>query len=328
VRHHDAIIRKARQENAELGRIARQGASDLETERRARADLQSRHEALLGASFQYRAESDELRAKVRSLTSEAQARGAENQELVAEIERLQGRLEAAREDARKAADETAGASGLQADQMRAESRITACEAETARAWSLAREYATQLHAERSGLAGALQLRWTGLERSHPTLYGWLARPIGTLSGLSRRARRGRAGAYSLFDADWYVSQYPEAAADPAGPWHHYQEHGARDGLQPNALFDPAWYRQRYPDVDGMDPVEHYCRFGAWEGRDPSAGFSTSGYLAAYPDVVRSGMNPLAHYLRFGSREHRQVPPAQAIEPAASPDPAHPSPVGG
>ncbi|MDS0860105.1 hypothetical protein NUV25_20575 [Burkholderia pseudomultivorans] len=42
----------------------------------------------------------------------------------------------------------------------------------------------------------------------------------------------------------------------------------------SGLFDAEWYLQEYPDVaeSGQDPILHYLIFGAKEGRRPSASF--------------------------------------------------------
>src|SRR5699024_10326884 len=51
-------------------------------------------------------------------------------------------------------------------------------------------------------------------------------------------------------------------------------------LQHSELFDAAWYLAEYPDVadSRVDPAEHYLRFGAHEGRDPGPLFQSDTYL--------------------------------------------------
>ena len=75
----------------------------------------------------------------------------------------------------------------------------------------------------------------------------------------------------------------------------------RDLIASSALFDADWYLKQYPDVAAakLDPALHYLRHGAREGRDPSALFSTRAYLDLYPSVAQSGINPLVHYLKDG-----------------------------
>ena len=82
-------------------------------------------------------------------------------------------------------------------------------------------------------------------------------------------------------------------------------------LAQSELFDAEWYLKQYPDVANSKfrPEEHYLRYGANEQRDPSTRFSTKEYLRDYADVAESGMNPLVHYLRFGKDEARLVTPS-------------------
>jgi hypothetical protein len=65
------------------------------------------------------------------------------------------------------------------------------------------------------------------------------------------------------------------------------------------LFDADWYLSEYPDVagSGMEPAEHYLRFGAPEGRNPGPLFSTSQYMLDHPELGEDGVNPLVHFLR-------------------------------
>lgn len=78
------------------------------------------------------------------------------------------------------------------------------------------------------------------------------------------------------------------------------------------LFDADWYLANYPDVAtvGLDPFSHYLSIGAAEGRDPGPNFSTSRYVQRYPDLARAGVNPLIHYIDFGFREGRETFPAR------------------
>ncbi|WP_323875213.1 glycosyltransferase family 2 protein [Aeromonas veronii] len=77
-------------------------------------------------------------------------------------------------------------------------------------------------------------------------------------------------------------------------------------IQNSGLFDADWYLKQYPDVtkSGLPPLEHYLKLGWKIGRDPSVQFSTQGYLGHYDDVCQSGLNPLAHYIRYGIHEGR------------------------
>ncbi|WP_111640763.1 coiled-coil domain-containing protein [Marinimicrobium alkaliphilum] len=79
-------------------------------------------------------------------------------------------------------------------------------------------------------------------------------------------------------------------------------------IKNSKMFDAGWYLEQYPDVaaEPIMPIEHYIVCGASEGRDPSANFSTQWYLSQNPDVAESGMNPLVHYILHGKQEGRQT----------------------
>lgn len=95
-------------------------------------------------------------------------------------------------------------------------------------------------------------------------------------------------------------------------------------LRNSEMFDAAWYLAQYPDVAklGHDPVEHYLRFGARLHRNPSPAFDTRSYLDAHPDVADTGVNPLVHYELYGKQEGRIC--FRALEEESSSDPVIPS----
>jgi len=67
-------------------------------------------------------------------------------------------------------------------------------------------------------------------------------------------------------------------------------------IRASPYFDANWYLSRYPDVRwmGMDPAEHYLIYGARLQRDPSADFSTNFYVNTHPGGWQKSMNPLIH----------------------------------
>lgn len=71
-------------------------------------------------------------------------------------------------------------------------------------------------------------------------------------------------------------------------------------------FDVSWYLSTYPDVaaNNKDPIEHFLKFGVQEGRNPHPQFDCLWYINQYPDVAEQGINPLLHYIRFGQQEGR------------------------
>jgi lipopolysaccharide biosynthesis protein/GT2 family glycosyltransferase len=114
----------------------------------------------------------------------------------------------------------------------------------------------------------------------------------------------------VFDAAWYLREYPDVAAQGVNPLEHYMERGAKEGRNPHPLFDTSWYLAKNPDVRsaGSNPFEHYIETGGHEGRDPHPIFSSKWYLEQYPDVADAGLNPLVDYITHGARERRSPHP--------------------
>ena len=140
----------------------------------------------------------------------------------------------------------------------------------------------------------------------------LKSPIWKIVHSERRA----AGSFSevtpasaLFDAAWYLGQYPEVAALECDPLTHYLRRGAHEGRDPNPVFNTAWYLANNPNVAATDlnPLQHYLEFGARAGRDPSPLFDSSWYLEQNP-ALGSDVNPLRHYLECGALEGRDPHP--------------------
>lgn len=140
--------------------------------------------------------------------------------------------------------------------------------------------------------------------------------------------------HRLFQPDYYRRQLP-ASEQSANPLVHYLTVGAFAGLKPHPLFDPAWYLDRYPDVEGGEPLSHfvvwgaeqlrspgpwfdseqyaisrgdqrslavdplsdYLAGGAWSGAEPIRGFHPAAYLAAHPELADQGLTPLEHWAR-------------------------------
>ncbi len=132
-----------------------------------------------------------------------------------------------------------------------------------------------------------------------------------LTALFDRSSKRKRNLYAkLFDAEWYLAQYPDVAADGQEPIDHFAISGAKEGRSPHPLFDPAWYLTTYPDVaeNGVEPFYHYLLYGAKERRSPHPLFDSAWYLATYSDVAMSGEDPLKHYLLYGTIEGRSPGP--------------------
>lgn len=108
---------------------------------------------------------------------------------------------------------------------------------------------------------------------------------------------------AMFDADWYLEQYPDVAKSGMEPYEHYLHFGKKEGRHP--AFDSDWYLNEYPDVaeSGMKPYEHFMRYGKKEGYHPA--FNSGWYSSQYPDVIENSANPLEHYRLYGKTEGRQ-----------------------
>ena len=146
-----------------------------------------------------------------------------------------------------------------------------------------------------------------------------AEPLQTHSDFatSREAANAKLIAASgMFDADWYVRNYPEARQAGLPPEIHYLRHGAEKELAPSPGFDAAEYLNRYEDVreTGINPLVHYILFGKAEARKVrpvdvmevtarlvlgSGLFDEAWYIAAYPAVLKSKTSPLHHFLKHG-----------------------------
>ena len=88
--------------------------------------------------------------------------------------------------------------------------------------------------------------------------------MGNLSRLHQEeiiANVGLLYTSELFDAEWYLSTYPE----------HYLLYGFKEGRMPSIRFDGDWYFNYYEDVksSGLNPLIHYLKYGQAEGRKTS-----------------------------------------------------------
>jgi len=83
-------------------------------------------------------------------------------------------------------------------------------------------------------------------------------------------------------------------------------------IRSSALFDAGWYVRQYPEVVtyGLDPAYDFLWNAAPLGRNPGPGFDSNCYLLQHSDVAQRRMNPLLHYILFGAAEGRQIRPAE------------------
>lgn len=79
----------------------------------------------------------------------------------------------------------------------------------------------------------------------------------------------------LFDKDWYMRKYPDAAKSGLSAAEHYLRHGASELRQPGILFDPHFYTiEQSPEIQKakINPLLHFIKEGQKLGRKPRALF--------------------------------------------------------
>lgn len=125
---------------------------------------------------------------------------------------------------------------------------------------------------------------------------------------------------SLFNADWYLRQYPDVAEAVAqgliSPWEHFDQYGRHEGRSPGPLFDTTYYLAANPDVRAaveqglITAYDHFIQHGAGEGRSPLTIFKPDFYLAHNPDVAAAArawhLTATEHFLLHGHGEPRQI----------------------
>lgn len=95
---------------------------------------------------------------------------------------------------------------------------------------------------------------------------------------------------------------------------------AAAAIESTGLFDADWYLTKYPDIHaaGAAPLEHFLRHGGAEGRNPGPTFDTRWYVTQSPEVALSGLNPLVHYALFGKAQGLR-PMSGEVRPEDDPD---------
>ena len=166
--------------------------------------------------------------------------------------------------------------------------------------------------------------------------GWLrAHKPGAVDGLVIPADRRMQAFRDLFDADYYLARYAQAAdAVAAGAYRsaldHYCQVGGRLMMDPNPFFVTSYYVDRAGGLDGpvaqagpgrpeATPLWHYLTAGLANGIDPVEFFDSRWYIGQNGDVstalrTRRITSPLAHFLRDGAAEGRAPGPGFLAEP--------------
>jgi hypothetical protein len=132
----------------------------------------------------------------------------------------------------------------------------------------------------------------------------------------------RAAVAKEFDAEFYLSKYPDVAQASVDPLHHFLVAGWREARDPSATFSTDFYQFTHEDIRlaDLNPFLHYLTEGRKEGRETrqsegwvpidivratvSPAFDAAFYLLNNPDVRLAQHDPLQHFLYFGWKELR------------------------
>lgn len=81
----------------------------------------------------------------------------------------------------------------------------------------------------------------------------------------------------------------------------------RDIITSSGIFDAEWYLSQYPDVaeQHIDPLTHFLQFGSRELRSPSAQFNARSYYATNMDIRDHLIEPVFHFILHGKQENRR-----------------------
>jgi hypothetical protein len=126
---------------------------------------------------------------------------------------------------------------------------------------------------------------------------------------------------SLFDENYYLTEYPNVAAAVAkgeftSGYQHYLEYGQYEGYNPNPYWDESWYLEENPDVAAAvkagtvsSGFMQYYLYGQYEGRGGLLYFNTTYYLDNNADVaaaVKAGTvtSAFQHFCDYGQYEGR------------------------
>jgi glycosyltransferase involved in cell wall biosynthesis len=111
----------------------------------------------------------------------------------------------------------------------------------------------------------------------------------------------------LFDQDFYLAHAPEVLAMRQAPIIHYIKWGADKQHNPHILFDTQYYYRQYPELKATkhNPLLHFLKH---PGYLPHPLFDSGYYLSGYPDIAAANLNPLVHFLTAGADEHRNPHP--------------------
>jgi hypothetical protein len=123
-----------------------------------------------------------------------------------------------------------------------------------------------------------------------------------------------------FDAQFYLSSYPDLRAAFGSNYqaaqNHWNTYGLREGRRGSREFDVVYYLQAYPDLKAAfgsnyaAARDHWVSYGIEEGRRGSREVDAAFYLNKYPDLRKAYgydyRGALLHWATFGLKEQRQA----------------------
>ena len=91
----------------------------------------------------------------------------------------------------------------------------------------------------------------------------------------------------FFDADWYLSRYPDIVDSGHEPLQHFVRHGAAEGRDPNRFFDGAWYLANImPDVASQGSCRCCITSQSARGRTAQSASAFRCRLVRRPSIRR------------------------------------------
>jgi len=147
----------------------------------------------------------------------------------------------------------------------------------------------------------LKKRWLR-RQSLALLFLWQDRVRGSVGRRGWHAVVRRLIIHSgLFDADYYLEQNSDVAAEAMDPLDHYIAHGDREGRRPLPLFDPLHYRRSLqPALPAhRNALLHYLMAGRYLRAELSASFDAAHFFDLHRDIKLQGSEPLAWLQRQG-----------------------------
>jgi len=110
--------------------------------------------------------------------------------------------------------------------------------------------------------------------------------------------KGRSDLEMVFSLEHYCEQVGREFGSLEEAIAHYDVEGQQEGADPHPLFDTDWYLERYPEAaaPGSNPLLHFIAHSPTEGQDPSPYFDTAYYYDQVPRLHKNGKNALVHYV--------------------------------